>query len=899
MAKSHSLPPLQTPSMLATRDQLTEEELKEALDACAQEPIHIPGSIQPHGMLAVISASGIIERISANAVDFTGREARDCLGKAITECFPALDAQSLQRIQAEGVLQPIQSLSTEMGGRRVDIVAHKSGSSTIIELETVPEDGMPNEFYYDQLRHYSIGMHKAKTIQEVCDHVVHSIRRITGFDRVNLYKFDQDWHGEVLAESRTDLLPSYKGLHFPASDIPEQARRLYMQNYLRLIANTQYKPVPVIPAGKTPLDMSQCTLRSVSPVHIQYLDNINVRASMSVSIIQNGELWGLIACHHSQPLHLTYLVRNICETMGHIFSVQLSMIEDITRRKAQARRDELVRELACALERETRLEQLVEEVHQLAIDALEADGLVVKAFVHVFEYGDTPGRDLTDTLFDWLKSHIGGGIFYTSDAASYFKGVPVLESLIGGILAVPISMKSQDYILWFRKAIVKEVVWAGDPEKPVEQTPAGYRLTPRRSFELWKQQVSHRSKSWSLEDIQTARSVVNVLLESEKLSAQQANLAKTEFLANMSHEIRTPMNAIIGLSRILSGSNPLTDKQREIVNTLQISCDTLLALINDLLDISKIESRNLDFEMIPFSMSQLIQEVISMMSVKALEKGLKFSLESDGVKNRTYTGDPSRIRQILMNLCSNAIKFTDRGGIDIFVLREPAAEKGLEKICIEVRDTGIGIPPEKVGTVFQKFVQADNSISRRYGGTGLGLAITKMLTEAMGGEISVESELGKGSTFTVCFYLKISAQAAAESDNLLAQASPVAKSRPRVLIVEDYEPDMLVAATCLENSGYECDVARNGIEAVEKANEGEYIAILMDGQIPGINGFEASQIIRGHEKSHSKPRVPIIGMTAHAMSGDRERCLAAGMDDYIPKPVNEEDLTNKLRMLVK
>lgn len=884
--------------MLKPREQLTEHQLKEALDYCAQEPIHIPGSIQPHGMLVAISDEGVIQHISANALHFIGAEPNECLGKDITTYIDQSLVDILKNVRNHSALEPIQSIIVTLRERNYDAVAHRSGDVTIIELEPIVADHKQKTTYYDQLRNYAIGMHKAKSLHEVFDHVTQSIRHITDFDRVKLYRFDHDWHGEVVSEARADYMPSYKGLHFPASDIPEQARKLYMQNYLRLISNTQYKPVPIVPTlhpdAQSPLDLSLSMLRSVSPVHIQYLENIDVKASMSISVIQNGKLWGLIACHHLQPHYIPYKTRNICEIMGHIFSAQLSTMEDFAKREAQDKRDALVRRLSSAMDKNSRIDLLMQDAHPLAMDALEADGLIVKAYVHILNYGETPTDDVIAKLIDWLNTR-EEPFFYTDDAASTFKNTLVLNKLTGGVLAIPISSKSHDYIIWFRNALVEEVSWAGNPEKPVEQTMAGYRLTPRSSFELWKQQVKHRSKQWSDDDVQTARSIVQILLESEKLSAQQANLAKTEFLANMSHEIRTPMNAIIGLSRILIGSKPLTGKQYEMLKTLQISADSLLELINDLLDISKIESRTLELESIPFNIKKLLEEVISMTSVKAREKGISFTLENSGALNKTYIGDPSRIRQIILNLCSNAIKFTEQGSVQIHVSSSESAKPNCEKICLIVKDTGIGIAADKLETIFHKFVQAETSVSRKYGGTGLGLAITKMLTEAMGGHVSVKSDVGKGSEFIVCFDLKVAEEQPADLKPDTTKENANAATQHIVLVVEDYEPNIMVASHYLESLGYAYSVARSGIEAVEMFKSRPYDMVLMDVQMPELNGFDATHLIRQYEAAQNLKRTPIIGMTAHALFGDKERCLEAGMDDYIAKPVSEAELSGKLK----
>ena len=389
-----------------------------------------------------------------------------------------------------------------------------------------------------------------------------------------------------------------------------------------------------------------------------------------------------------------------------------------------------------------------------------------------------------------------------------------------------------------------------------------------------------------------------LLKESRKYAKalQEADRRKDEFLANMGHETRTPMNAIVGLANILATSQPLSDRQKEFITTLQMSAATLLELINDLLDISKIESENMELEHVKFSVVQLVEEVVRIMDVRAQEKHLKFRItrECACIEKRHFLGDPARLRQILMNLCSNALKFTEAGGIEIALRCEPG-EGTHEIVKLAVRDTGIGIPPEKLGSIFEKFVQADSSINRKYGGTGLGLAITKQLAEVMGGTIEVSSAPGEGSTFTVVLPLEIAtSETAAKKPEEASVAAPAAPRRMRLLLVEDHPPNVLVARTFLEDFGYEVDVVGNGADAIERVQKGSYAAVLMDVQMPGMNGFEATKRIRAHERQTGAAHMPIIGMTAHALVGDREKCIEAGMDDYITKPFHPEELEHKL-----
>lgn len=399
-------------------------------------------------------------------------------------------------------------------------------------------------------------------------------------------------------------------------------------------------------------------------------------------------------------------------------------------------------------------------------------------------------------------------------------------------------------------------------------------------------------------------------------AAEAANRAKSEFLANMSHEIRTPMNVVVGLANLLSMSNPLTPKQREHLQTLQLAADSLLSLINDLLDIARIEAHGVELEVIPFRLDQLMQEMISILSVRAQEKGLTFTCSLHGLKGVTLLGDPTRLRQIIVNLCSNAIKFTQKGAVTVTCTGTAVHPQERCWVTIAVQDTGIGISPKTLSTLFQKFVQADSSINRQYGGSGLGLAISKTLTELMGGQIQVDSTEGLGSTFTVRLPLLLhdegfpiqamDADSASLADPLSVReeimtptTQQATAEQPCVLLVEDYAPNVMVASAYLQQFGYCVDVATNGREALDKIEQqpNRYALVLMDVQMHEMNGFDATRQIRRWEEQSGRRPLAIIGMTAHALAGDRERCLAAGMTDYIAKPFNPQELEQKMAAL--
>ncbi|MCJ2135983.1 GAF domain-containing protein [Methylobacterium sp. J-026] len=728
------------------------------LTACDREPIHIVGSVQPHGFLLALDAGSLaIVQASANA------PVEAAVGTSLHAAFPHL-AIIVRRHLDEGGPQAGASylrtvtLTSDAARLTYEVAAYRVDDLVVLELEEIDAAamGVGLDVLTPRLRAFVERLHTARSIEELCQLVAEDIRHVTGLDRALVYRFDRDWHGTVLAEDGNGVLPSYLDLRFPASDIPAQARELYRSNRLRIIPDAGYAPVPILPAttpaGK-PLDLSQSVLRSVSPVHVEYMRNMGTMASMSVSILIDGGLWGLISCHNSKPKRVPLHARNACDVLAQIFALQLSARE----RGAQAEQRLALGQVQARLlgfmaEEDSFVDGLLKHPDDV-LALVNASGAAIVTADRCRLLGATPDERAVRALYEWLSARGDTDAVFVSEALSeVIPGAAAFADRASGLLAISVSKKYASYILWFRPEVVRTVKWGGNPTKPAVPDPEGGpdRLHPRKSFEIWKETVQGRSLPWSIPEVEAAKdlraSVLGIVLRrAEELAAmseelQRSNKELEAFSYSVSHDLRAPFRHIVGYSNLLKtreGAN-LSEKGRHYVDTIIEAAFSAGTLVDNLLAFSQMGRNALN--KVSGDMNALVEEVRrKILRDVPPDRSIVWDIAPLG---RAYA-DPVMLRLVIENLFSNAAKYT-RGKPEAVITMGRLPPKDGEAVFF-VRDNGAGFDMayvDKLFGVFQRLHRVEE-----FEGTGIGLANVRRIVERHGGRTWAEGELGQGATF--------------------------------------------------------------------------------------------------------------------------------------------------------
>ena len=731
------------------------------LTSCEQEPIRIPGSIQPHGFLLCLSDQLLVLQASANLAQLAGIAASDALGKPLSSVV-GVAAASLLAPYSGG--HPLASRPTYLGsaalvnGVYVDILGHVRDGLLLVEFERTARHA-PADFreLFPLVGEFMQQLPGATTIEAMSTLAARQIRALTGFGRVMVYRFDRDGHGHVMAECRDDDYKSYLGQHFPASDIPRQARELYKINLIRLISDARYTPSPLVPAlnplTAAPLDLSFAALRSVSPIHLQYMRNMDTLASMSVSIMVKGELWGLIACHHATARPLEFDKRSVCEQLGQILSLSIESREDADDLQFRL---ELRRIMVSMLAGLTHGADFIDNMSSVFPDLLRfarAGGVAMLIDERVIADGATPTPTQIRALVDWLGVQHQGELFHTDQLATQYPPAAAFARHGSGLLAMPISRIHKHYLLWFRPELVHTVEWAGNPRAKQEAADLPQQLSPRTSFASWRETIHATSAPWHAGEIELALEFRNALLgialeRAEQMAelAQELGRANKEleaFSYSVSHDLRAPLRHIVGFSNLLMESgddSPPATRERFLAN-IKDSVRLAGKLVDDLLSFSQMGRAAL--RPITVNMSELVKACIAKLAPDYTGRNVQWQVAPLPL----IVADPTFLQLAMYNLLSNAVKFTglqDPAVITIDAMDAINADGGQETV-FRIRDNGAGFNMEYVHKLFGVFQRLHRM--EDFQGTGIGLANVRRIVERHGGRAWAESGSGEGATF--------------------------------------------------------------------------------------------------------------------------------------------------------
>jgi two-component system, chemotaxis family, sensor kinase Cph1 len=731
-------------------------------ESCEWEPIRIPGKIQSHGFLvAVDSETFKVCFVSDNIDQFIQADAAKLINLDFKN-FVSLTAIKSGYVDLFQLLQPnadtdfelINPVVVKFKNRSFNLIMHHSGRFIIFEFEP-PEPGSETELH--RMIGVSLGhILEARTLQRTLDFSARQIKQIIHYDRVMIYQFRADDHGEVIAEEKNEDLEPFLGLHYPASDIPRQARELYKVNLVRIIADVNSTVAALIAVDSTcmeqPLDLTHSTLRAVSPVHIEYLRNMGVEASFSISIIVKGKLWGLIACHNYQPKFIDYKARNSAKLIGKILSSSIEHREEEERNKVVQRFDEGLRRIvALAMEDWDIADSLMNHSTNI-LNINNAGGAALLLDSTLYKIGQTPSDEDIQRIVQWLEHTSAPPVFHTDYFSGHYPPAASYTEVAAGMMSCTISREMNEYLLWFKPEIKRTVNWAGNPEKVVVEDASGsQRISPRLSFAAWLEEVSERSEPWNDGEILSATKLREEVIY---LTGQKANQVRKlneqlqhaydeldTFSLTISHDLKTPLAYIMNYTEmLLEEYTEIPEGAKKILTKVVQSADKMSTLIKEVLSYSRIDRQ--DMVLSALDMGGMLETIKNEVLIANGSWSINFTIG----ETPSIMGDQIMIYQVFANLIGNAVKYCAASF-------EPAVEvtgtASDTQVLYMIKDNGVGMGMHNGDQIFELFKRLDNAI--KYEGTGVGLAIVKRIMDKHQAKIWYESALSQGTTFFLAF----------------------------------------------------------------------------------------------------------------------------------------------------
>ena len=750
-----------------------------SLTRCESEPVQAPGCIQAHGVLLTVRRIDLtILQVSENSAEFFGKAPEQLLGASL-HCL--LDAQQEARLQEMLATDPIESnalyaftLAANGSVPPLDVSIHTTDGVVVLECEatgrSVSHLVHPEGDFFALVRAAVSRLQNVVGLTNYCNRVAHEVRAIAGLDRVMVYRFHADLHGEVVAESKLDALAPWLGLHYPEADIPKQARDLYKRIWIRPVPNAAGPLVEMVPLANPdsglPLNMTHCTLRGASVMYTEYLANMGVAASLTMPILIEGELWGLIACHHQSPTTFPHQVRAACELLAQVASLQLKSTDSIEQLAYRLKVERIHQQLVTKAAREGDLLALSDRQPSLR-DAMDAEGAALYHMNRWWCAGSTPDETQLDALSDWINlrpefDSLTKPAYVTDELSRDYPPAAEFVDVASGVIAVQISRTRRDMIMWFRTETMRTVNWAGNPnDKPLVPGPHGMRLTPRRSFELFVESVRARSRPWLEMEIDCALRLRLLVMDLVNVSGERmadlnidltsSNEELDAFAYVASHDLKEPLRGIHRYAhQLMESVEALGGEHRQRLESLMRLTLRMDSLLDSLLHYSRVGRTSLEFVLV--DLNEVVAEALEMVGVRANENTCQIIFERP---LPTVLCDMVRVREIFSNLISNALKYNRQKlpRLEIgFIsanevnarLQAPASATGHS--IYFVRDNGIGIESRHFEQIFRMFKRLHGR-DEFGGGVGAGLTVVKKVVNRHGGEVWLDSVPGGGRVF--------------------------------------------------------------------------------------------------------------------------------------------------------